>query len=467
MEKRKHFYVSIKNVLTWLMVLCLTASAVTRIVFACMKGTEESENVWSLVVLPVAATLLYVLIALVKGKERFYQTAVPVWILAVFYAIRPHSFIHGGLMLSMFIISLAFFCLVYTNVTAGRFPHVWLLFPMCLIPLAFMAYYSHGAPNGHHLSLLPDFLIFLGIALLSLGIHIHPAGEYHPTWGDRADGRRIRSMAPIDTMSPYFMPDRMGAMNFYSDAIDLAPIERYIRQKRKDGLTGFGINHVLLAAYLRTLCKYPKLNRFLAGQRLYSRGDDVVYCMTIKKNMDLESPDTVIKVHLSRTDTAEDVYRKFNAAVEEARQEEEDTSFDSVANALTLIPGVVLKFTMWLLKLLDYFGLVPMFLLDVSPFHGSLYFTSMGSLGIPPVYHHLYNFGNLPVFGAFGCKRKALELQEDGTVVQRKYIDLKFTLDERIVDGYYYATFFKAFKRLLRTPELMDEPPIELNSDID
>ncbi|MBR2317374.1 MAG: hypothetical protein IKA37_05320, partial [Spirochaetales bacterium] len=35
-----------KNVLTWLMALCLTASAVARIVFACMKGTEESENVW-------------------------------------------------------------------------------------------------------------------------------------------------------------------------------------------------------------------------------------------------------------------------------------------------------------------------------------------------------------------------------------------------------------------------------------
>ncbi|MGM9601715.1 MAG: 2-oxo acid dehydrogenase subunit E2 [Faecousia sp.] len=467
MEKRKHFYVSRKNVLTWLMALCLTASAVARIVFACMKGTEESENVWSLVVLPVAATLLFVLIALLNGKERFYQTALPVWILAIFYAIRPHTFIQGGLMLSMFIISLAFFCLVYTNVTDGKFPHVWLLFPMCLVPLAFMVYYYQGASHAAHLSLLPDFLIFLGIALLSLGIHIHPDGEYHPTWGDRADGRRIRSLAPMDMISPYFMPDRNGAMNYYADAIEITPIERYIRQKRKEGLTNFGITHVLLAAYVRTLCKYPKLNRFLAGQKLYSRGDDVVYCMTVKKDMNLESPDTVIKVHLRRTDTAEDVYHKFNAAIEEARQEEESSSFDSVANGFTLIPGVVLKFTVWLLKLLDYFGLVPMFLLEVSPFHGSLYFTSMGSLGIPPVYHHLYNFGNLPVFGAFGCKRKAMELQEDGTVVQRKYVDMQFTLDERIIDGYYYATFFKAYKRLLRTPEVLDEAPTEINSDID
>ena len=49
-----------------------------------------------------------------------------------------------------------------------------------------------------------------------------------------------------------------------------------------------------------------------------------------------------------------------------------------------LIPGVVLKFTVWLLRTLDYFGLLPQFLLEVSPFHGSLFLTSMGSLCIFP-----------------------------------------------------------------------------------
>ena len=100
-------------------------------------------------------------------------------------------------------------------------------------------------------------------------------------------------------------------------------------------------------------------------------------------------------------------------------------------------------------------------------FHGSLFFTSMGSLGIQPIYHHLYDFGNLPVFGAFGCKRRAMEVQEDGTVVQKKYIDVKFVLDERIVDGYYYAVFFKHYRSLLRHPEILDNPPEEIVRDID
>ena len=93
--------------------------------------------------------------------------------------------------------------------------------------------------------------------------------------------------------------------------------------------------------------------------------------------------------------------------------------------------------------------------------------TSMGSLGIPPVFHHLYDFGNLPVFGAFGAKRRAYEIQEDGTVVQRKYVDVKFTTDERIVDGFYYAAFFKHYKRILLHPEILDNPPEEIIQDID
>ena len=56
---------------------------------------------------------------------------------------------------------------------------------------------------------------------------------------------------------------------------------------------------------------------------------------------------------------------------------------------------------------------------------------------------------------------------EDGTVVQRKYIDMKFTLDERIVDGYYYAAFFKQYKRTILHPELLDTPPEEILKDID
>ena len=467
MDKKTRYFVSSKNVLTWLMALCMVCSAVARI-FIGVKGTDT----WSQIVLPIAAALLFAFIVLLCGKEQFYKSAIPVWLIGLYYYFHFSGFTflsYQGLLTGLIGIALLFIALLYTAITCGKLPHSWLLLPLELVPLGLQAYLLRDALiDGQWLQLLPDALMTLGLLLTVFAMRIHPYGEYHPTWGDRSDGRKIRTLAPMAQITAFFQVERNTCSNLFEESFEISPIDRYIRQKRKEGLTDFGITHVLLAAYVRGLCKYPQLNRFISGQKVYSRGEDIQYCMVVKKEMTLESPDTSIKVHLSRKDTAEDVYNKLNAAVEEVKATQElDSGLDNLISYLNLIPSVVLKFVVWLLKLLDYFGMLPKFLLELSPFHGSLFFTSMGSLGIPPIFHHLYDFGNLPVFGAFGCKRRALEVQEDGSVLQKKYIDVKFVLDERIVDGYYYAAFFKHYRSILRHPEILDNPPEELVSDID
>ena len=468
MERRIHLYVSRKNVLTWLMALCLIGSAVARIIiFSGMEGV----GTWSQIVLPVAAAVLYVLIVLINGKEMFYKTAIPVFMMAIYSGIWVSGNVESKLVAWMFWVCLLFFCVLYTEITAGRIRFVWLLLPLLLTPVGIILYYHKDAVAAMDqqtlLLLLPDLLALLGVTLLVFAIRVHADGKYHPTWGDRADGRKIRTLAPMAQITAYFQWERNICSNFFEESFEITNIDRYIRQKRREGLKDFGITHVLLAAYVRGVARYPQLNRFINGQKVYSRGEDIQYCMVIKKEMNVDSPDTSIKVHLNPRDTAEDVYYKLNAAVESVKSTKElDSSLDSLIMLLNLIPSVVLKFVVWLLKLLDYFGLLPSFLTELSPFHGSLFFTSMGSLGIPPIYHHLYDFGNLPAFGAFGCKRRALEVQEDGSVVQRKYVDVKFVLDERICDGYYYATFFKYYRRLLAHPEVLDNPPETVEQDI-
>jgi len=469
MEKRVSFYVSRKNPLTWLMALCLVGSAVARVLFC---SGMEGVGVWSQIVLPIAATLLYVLIVLLNGKEMFYKTAIPVWMVAIYSGIWINQNVHNRMIVWLFWIALVFFATMYTDITSGHRKHgIFLLIPIVLIPIGFILYFFHGAMLSGNLEgmlpVLPDLIMLLGVLFLVPALRVHADGAYHPTWGDRIDGRKIRTLAPMAQITAYFQWERNICSNFFEESFEITNIDRYIRQKRREGLTDFGITHVLLAAYVRGVAKYPQLNRFINGQKVYSRGDDIQYCMVIKKEMNVDSPDTSIKVHLKPTDTAMDVYEKLNAAVESVKATQElDSNLDSLIMALNLIPSVVLKFTVWFLKLLDYFGLLPKFLLELSPFHGSLFFTSMGSLGIPPIYHHLYDFGNLPVFGAFGCKRRAVEVLEDGSVVPRKYIDVKFVLDERICDGYYYATFFKYYRRLLRNPEILDQPPTEVVQDI-
>ncbi len=473
MKTVTHLYVSRKNALTWLMALCMVASAVARIAFPGLKGSGDALYVWSQILLPITATTLYALIALFSGEEFFYKTAIPVWMMVIYSGLWISANVTSRMMVWLFWIALIFFALMYTDITAGHRPKgIFLLLPVVASPLGFIMYFcKQGLLTGNFQMLLPfsgDILMLVGVMILVFAIRVHPAGEYHPTWGDRIDGRRVRTLHPMDQITAYFQWERNICSNHFEESFDISHVERYIRQKRREGLTDFGITHVLLAAYVRGVAKYPQLNRFISGQKVYSRGNDIQYCMVVKKEMSVDAPDTSIKVHLTPYDTAEDVYRKLNAAVESVKSSQElDSSLDGLIMALNLVPGVVLKFTVWLLKLMDYFGWLPKFLLELSPFHGSLFFTSMGSLGIKPIYHHLYDFGNLPLFGAFGMKRKAYELLEDGSVAMRKYIDVKFVMDERICDGYTYATFFKYYRRLIQHPEILDSPPEEVIRDID
>ena len=447
------------------MALCMIGSAVARIF---LFSGAEGVGAWSQIILPIAAALLYAAITLLSGDELLYKTAIPVWMIAIYSGIWIDYNVESGMISWLFWIALVFIAYLYTRIIGGRMGAPILLIPVIGAPLATLIYYQRTALLAGDLTVLPDILMLSGAMILVFAIRIHNDGKYHPTWGDRTDGRKVRTLSPMAQITSYFQVERNTCSNLFEESFEISHVERYIRAKRREGYTDFGITHVLLAAYVRGIAKYPQLNRFISGQKVYSRGADIQYCMVVKKEMTVESPDTSIKVHLSPRDTAIDVYNKLNAAVESVKATQElDSSLDSLIMYFTMIPSVIMKFVVWLLKLLDYFGLLPRFLLELSPFHGSLFFTSMGSLGIRPIYHHLYDFGNLPVFGAFGMKRKAYEVQEDGSVVKRKYIDVKFVLDERIVDGFYYATFFKYYRRLMAHPELLDNPPEEIVKDID
>ena len=74
-------------------------------------------------------------------------------------------------------------------------------------------------------------------------------------------------------------------------------------------MESFGLTHVLLAAYVRCIAKYPGVNRFFSGQRVYQRDDDVQFTMTIKKDMRTDGEETTIKLHLKPTDTTKESMR--------------------------------------------------------------------------------------------------------------------------------------------------------------
>ncbi|MBQ4066853.1 MAG: hypothetical protein IJD22_04310 [Clostridia bacterium] len=279
------------------------------------------------------------------------------------------------------------------------------------------------------------------------------------------DFRRVKTVPAMQAITPFIMTNRVGAMNLMTDRFNVTGLDKYLKQKRAEGLTGITAMHVIIAAYIRLVSQRPALNRFIRGQRIWTRRS-IEISLTIKKEMTLESPDTVVKVIFEPDATVEDVYKKMTAVINEYRNDP-GGDFDNTAGFLSKAPTLLLKFTIAMLRTMDFFGLLPKFLEKVSPFHCSMFITSMGSLGIPPIYHHLYDFGTCPVFLSFGAKKREYKLNPDGSLYKEQYIDMSFALDERICDGFYYASALKMMKHLIRNPEELDNPPARIFEDIE
>ena len=283
--------------------------------------------------------------------------------------------------------------------------------------------------------------------------------------GDRKEGRLLRSLPGFAKFIPYIMPQRNDRYIHYEEAFEVTQLDRMLRKLRVDGYKGIGILHFLIAAYIRGVSRMPGINRFVVGRRIYAR-NNIEVVMTVKRALSVDATETTIKVVFEPTDTILDVYRKMNEKIDEIKSSEENNGTEDVADLIARLPRFLIRFALTVLRVMDYFGWIPQSLLNVSPFHGSMIITDLGSLRIGPIYHHIYNFGTLPAFIAFGAKRHAYELNRRGEMVDRKYVDCKFVLDEGIVDGHYWAQMLLAYRYMFEHPEILLSPPSKVVEDI-
>lgn len=289
--------------------------------------------------------------------------------------------------------------------------------------------------------------------------------KYKRRFGDRKEGRLLRSLPAFAKFVPFIMPTRNDACNQYEESFEVSDVDRRLRKLRVDGYKGIGILHFIIAAYIRGVSMLPGMNRFVVGRRIYAR-DNIEVVMTVKRSLAIDATETTIKVVFEPTDTIFDVYRKMSEKIDEIKTVEGNNNTENVAEAMCKAPRFLLRFALTILRIMDYFGWLPQSLLDASPFHGSMIITDLGSLRIGPIYHHIYNFGTLPVFISFGAKRHAYELDRHGNMVDRKYVDCKFVMDERTVDGHYYAQFLQAFRYICQHPEIVETPPSKVVEDV-
>ncbi len=284
-------------------------------------------------------------------------------------------------------------------------------------------------------------------------------------FGDRYDGYKVNEKDPLFHIMPFIMRSRLDSQVFFDEKIDITGLSSFITSHRED-MPDLSVYHIFAAAVIRTLVQKPKLNRFVSGNRIYSRSYLRV-SMTIKKSLDERSEEALVMPEFEPYDTLKEIVEKFSKEVNDAKVQDDGDSnaTEAVVKTINLLPVFVKKFVIWTLRKLDNMGKMPKALNKVSPFHSSLYITNVGSIGLNSVYHHLYEFGTTSIFLSLGKRETVREIQSDGSVKTKIMINVRLTLDERICDGYYFSRAFKLFKQLVKNPHLLLEKPDYIGKD--
>ena len=277
-------------------------------------------------------------------------------------------------------------------------------------------------------------------------------------FGDRYDGRRIRHSDPTNIVEPFLMKTRNDAQVAFDTELDVSNVEEIIHKRRANGEQISFLDY-FFTAFIRTISQYPRLNRFIAGRRLYAR-DDIEFSMVVKRELNITSDSTPIKLKFEPDSTVDDVSAKLKEAIL-ANKGDNASSGDvnKFMGVLNHLPRFLFSFVINGIRIMDFYGIMPKFIHKLSPFHTSVFITNMGSIGSEPIYHHIYNFGTTSIFIAMVTKKTQRVINREGKIVQRKVMRLRFVADERIGDGYYLSSALKYFNGIFLHPEVLHEKP--------
>ena len=276
-------------------------------------------------------------------------------------------------------------------------------------------------------------------------------------FGKRPDGRAIRNLDPMQKIMPYIMKTRTDSMNMYEDTFSCDVWDTYIKEKEQQGIK-MGYMHIIIAAMVRLIALRPQLNRFVMNGKIYAR-PKIWVSFVVHPTLKDGSTGTTIKLCFEGTESILEIAEVVNQAIEkETTKRVGENGIDKLLRVLmNMIPGPLIKFVINTLMWMDKHSIMPKFIIDLSPFHTSLFVTNLKSLGINHVFHHVYNFGTTGLSFAMGKEKKIPVCQGEDTV-HEKHMGFGLVTDERFCDGLYFAMSLRQMRKFMRNPASLETP---------
>lgn len=274
----------------------------------------------------------------------------------------------------------------------------------------------------------------------------------------RKDGVKVKDLSIIEKAMPYFMPQRIDAVNMFTQPIKCESLDKFILDEKKDSSIHYTYTEILIAACVRMLYERPKTNRFINNCIVYQR-NTITISMNVKKSLTDTGEEVTLKFYFTGRESLQQVKKIVDDEIaKNIKPDAEVHQTTKTAGALVKLPNWLFKFAMACFRFLDKHNLLPKKLIHASPFHTSLYLTDMRSIKLDKIYHHLYNFGTTTIFGALGKVQYIPVSDRSGEVKVEKMMNLGLVLDERVADGLYYGNSVRLLLKYLENPELLKTP---------
>jgi hypothetical protein len=249
---------------------------------------------------------------------------------------------------------------------------------------------------------------------------------------------------------PYLMRGVNESVVYFELPIDVTETRRFIDDfNAAHPDTRITLFHCVLWAAVKVLNERPRLNRFVAGGRLWQR-DGIWISYSAKKRLDDDSPVIVLKRRFEPSESFSEMVDDYYSGLRTGRSDKK-SRVDKEIGAVLSLPGPGLRALIALSKAADAVGLLPKSLIDGDPMYSSLFIANLASLKMDAGYHHLYEYGNIPIFCVIG-QVKDVPVAKNGSVTTRPIANLRFTYDERVEDGLYAQRSLEVLKLYVEDP---------------
>lgn len=270
-------------------------------------------------------------------------------------------------------------------------------------------------------------------------------------FGFRSDGKKVKGMNIIDKAGPFFMNQRIDAVNYFHTQINCSAMDEFIARERRNG-NSYSYMHLMFATLVRVLYTRKKMNRFIMRGSTYQR-NTISISMDIKKKLEDDGENVTCKFYFTGREDLAEIKKILDEEISKNLKTDEVDNTTKVAGRLGKLPDFLFRWFMALARFLDRHGILPKALIKASPFHTSLFLTNLKSIKLNYIYHHLYNFGTTSIFVSMGKEKLEPYVDTNKEVKVGKFLNVGFSLDERIADGLYMGKTLKLIKDLLENPD--------------